>query len=110
MNLRKIYTDIFIIVAGFAVLGFLSGFVYLYIVSGAVLLLSVHPRMAYCISHYWKKFGKALGWVNSRILLSIFFVLFITPTALLYRMRNKKTSPSSNWQNAENEVDFTKPW
>ena len=71
----------------------------------------MHPRAAYFISLYWGKFGKALGWVNSRILLSFFFVFFITPTAWLYRLRNRKNKRAgSGWTDAAAAVDFTKPW
>ena len=111
MDRRKVYTDIAVMAAGFAVLGFLGRIPYLYGLSAAILLLSVHPRMAYYISFYWGKFGKALGWVNSRILLSFFFVFFITPTAWLYRLRNRKNrQPESGWTDAPGPVDFTKPW
>ena len=34
----------------------------------------------------WEKFSYALGWFNSKILLSIVFIFFLTPIAFLYRL------------------------
>lgn len=37
----------------------------------------------------WMKFAHALGWVNTRILLSLFFFLIITPVAVAMRLLGK---------------------
>jgi multisubunit Na+/H+ antiporter MnhG subunit len=37
----------------------------------------------------WMKFAHALGWVNTRILLVLFFFLIITPVSLFMRMIGK---------------------
>lgn len=37
----------------------------------------------------WMVFAHALGWVNTRILLVLFFFLIITPVALFMRMIGK---------------------
>ena len=37
----------------------------------------------------WMKFAFALGWINTRILLGIFFYLIITPIALFMRLVGK---------------------
>lgn len=38
----------------------------------------------------WEKFAKVLGTVNSYLLLSIIFFIFLTPLALLMKLFNKK--------------------
>jgi hypothetical protein len=37
-------------------------------------------------SDMWWRFALALGWLNSRILLSVFFFLIVTPTGLVLRL------------------------
>jgi hypothetical protein len=37
----------------------------------------------------WMKFALALGWINTRILLGIFFYLIVTPIALFMRVLGK---------------------
>ena len=38
----------------------------------------------------WLKFADALAVVNSRLLLSVVFYVFLTPLALLYRLFNRQ--------------------
>lgn len=38
---------------------------------------------------YWMKFAHALGWVNTRIILSIVYFLIFTPLALIFRLIGK---------------------
>jgi hypothetical protein len=40
-------------------------------------------------SRVWWKFSHALGWVNSRILLSLFFFLVLTPIGLVFRLMGR---------------------
>ena len=49
------------------------------------------PSLGYYIVWLWYKIAEVLGWVNSRIILSILFFLFLSPLALLYRLFNKDT-------------------
>ncbi len=37
----------------------------------------------------WMKFAHALGWVNTRIILTIVYFLAITPVALFFRIAGK---------------------
>jgi len=37
----------------------------------------------------WMKFAFVLGWINTRILLSVFFYLILTPISLLMRLLSK---------------------
>jgi uncharacterized membrane protein len=110
MTLRKTYTDIIVIVIGFCVLGYLTHIYYLYWIAITVAVLSISPYMAHKISYGWEKLGKTLGWINSRVLLSLFFVVVITPIAFLYRTKKTKHSESSDWKDSSTKNDFTKPW
>ncbi|MEK7570698.1 MAG: hypothetical protein AAB553_00350 [Patescibacteria group bacterium] len=44
------------------------------------------------ITKYWLKFAEVLGNVNTKILLTIIFFLFLTPLAFFYRIFNKHTT------------------
>lgn len=108
--LKKIYLDLAIITAGFCLLAYLFRFPYLYIPAGVAALSAVHPKSAAAVSRAWEKLGKALGWVNSRILLSVFFVVFITPLSLLVRLVSKKKDEGCWKDISDQPTDFTKPW
>lgn len=38
---------------------------------------------------YWMKFAHALGWVNTRIILSIVYFLIFTPLSIIFRLIGK---------------------
>ena len=44
----------------------------------------------------WFKLGHVLGWINTRILLSIIFYLFLFPISILYRLTNKNSLQRKN--------------
>ncbi|MFN0157105.1 MAG: SxtJ family membrane protein, partial [Bacteroidota bacterium] len=50
--------------------------------------LFIHPILR-PIYIGWMKFAFVLGWINTRILLGVFFYLIITPTGLLMRLFGK---------------------
>ena len=83
------YQTILVIVTGFLSIGFLFPTVQKYffvaaLVVGILGLLSNATRS--WVIWIWEKFSYALGWFNSRVLLSIVFVFFLTPIAVLYRL------------------------
>ena len=55
---------------------------------GASLLATawVCPSVLRDPSRWWMRFAHALGWVNSRALLSIFFFVIITPIGVVMRL------------------------
>jgi Saxitoxin biosynthesis operon protein SxtJ len=57
-------------------------------VIGALLLLAglVVPRSLRVLAKVWSRIGHALGWVNSRVLLTLMFVLVVCPVALVSRL------------------------
>lgn len=59
-------------------------------IAGSVLILSLFSsNAAKAILWVWFGIAKILGWINSRIILTILFYLFLTPLSLLYRLFNK---------------------
>ena len=46
----------------------------------------IAPKVLAPIYAAWMKFAFVLGWVNSRILLSVIFALLFTPTSLIMRI------------------------
>jgi len=58
---------------------------------GVVLLLGglLAPRLLKWPSALWWRFSRALGYVNARVLLSILFLLVLTPIGLAWRLLGK---------------------
>jgi len=55
---------------------------------GALLVAAalIHPARLTGLARAWSRVGHALGWVNSRILLSVMFVLIVWPMGLGSRL------------------------
>ena len=78
------------IVTGLVVLYFVFYSVYWLYAAAAVGLLSVFvPVAGNAIAWGWFKLAEGLGWVNSRILLTVLFVGVLVPIAWLYRLTTK---------------------
>ena len=65
-------------------------------------LASLSSWMATRIEWLWMKFAQGLGWVNSRILLSVVYYLFLLPLALVRRIFQKE----SNWKLNKDKASF----
>ena len=55
---------------------------------GAVLIVAAWlcPAALHHPSRWWMRFAHALGWVNSRILLSVFFFAIVTPIGVIMKL------------------------
>ena len=55
---------------------------------GVVLLLIgiINPSKLNTIYKFWMWIGKCLGWVNSRIILSLVFILIVIPTSIIMKI------------------------
>ena len=61
-----------------------------WIVGGALILFGlILPKALFPIHWVWMKFAEALGWVNSRILLTLVFYLIFTPIGWIMRLFKK---------------------
>lgn len=78
---------ILVIVTGLVLLGLVfknNALIWAGIVISIVSMLSV--KIESLIIHAWMKLAFVLGWINSRILLTIIFYLFLVPLSLLKRL------------------------
>jgi hypothetical protein len=60
------------------------------------------PRALAVPSRIWWRFAEALGWVNMRVLLTLFFFVVLTPLGLLARLFGsdslRRRRAASTWQ------------
>ena len=61
----------------------------LYVATGVGVITLLWPALAQWISWGWYKLAEGLGYVNSRILLTVVFFGFLLPVAVLYRLFNR---------------------
>lgn len=61
----------------------------LYAGMGIGLVAALSPVAAAYIAWAWMQLGRALGWVNGKVLLSLVFFLFLVPMGFIYRLGRK---------------------
>jgi len=49
----------------------------------------IYPRSLIPVQKLWMRVGAVIGWINTRIILSVLFYLLITPIGWMQRKRNK---------------------
>lgn len=59
--------------------------------AGAVLIVAgaLAPSLLVLPNRWWRRIGHLLGWINTRILLSLLFWLVLTPVGLVMRLAGK---------------------
>lgn len=63
----------------------------LYVIAALLFLLSFFSLKGdEWLARLWLQLGEAMGFVVSKVMLTVVFFLFLTPLALLYRLFNKK--------------------
>lgn len=89
---QKGLKSIIVIALGFTIIGLVIEaewpFYVAITVSGAAVL---SDRAAAFINKIWFGLAKVLGFINSRILLTIIYYLFLLPLAIISRMTGKKS-------------------
>lgn len=61
-----------------------------WLLAAALVLISLAiPKVLGPLHRAWMFLGHILGWINTRIILGIIFLLIFTPTALLFRLLGK---------------------
>jgi hypothetical protein len=84
------YKTILVIVTGLLVIAYIFELSWLSKTAILIGLVSIFiPIVAKGIEWVWLKFAHVLGWINSKILLSLIFFLFLLPIALLSRLFTK---------------------
>ena len=107
------YKTILVIVIGFTALGWFikrrwDTETYLVEIAFAIGLISIFiPPAAKAIEWAWLKFALGIGWINSRILLSVIYFVFLMPIAWLSRLFTKdplmlKAKKSASLYNTRN--------
>jgi hypothetical protein len=83
---KEQYKTILVLCAGFALIGWRVHQVYIVVAAGLVLLAGMASGyMLQKITEAWLWIGEKIGAVMSRVILSIVFIFFLTPIAVLYR-------------------------
>lgn len=89
------------------------------IAAGLIALSLLSSSIALILAKAWMGLGKALGWVNSRIILSVVFLFVLTPVSLVYRLvkgdtlqlrRNPGKSYFSKRKHPYRFEDLQNPW
>lgn len=83
-----------------------------YVAGGFVVLGIPFPMLLWPVERLWMGLAVVLGWINTRILLSVVFYLVVTPVGLAMRLfgrdpLNRRLDPdaTSYW----NEIDVNAP-
>ena len=73
------------------------------------------PSLLFFPYRRWMDLGKSLGWINSRIILGLVFIIVVLPLAFIMKafgydpLRTKKSNIKSYRENKENHsIDLTK--
>ena len=73
------------------------------------------PRLLFVPYKRWMDLGKALGWINSRIILGLVFIIVLQPIAFIMKsfgydpLKLKKSTSKSYRENKQNNsIDLTK--
>ena len=73
------------------------------------------PRLLYYPYKFWMKLGLILGWINSRIILGLVFMIILLPVAFIMRifaydpLRTKRKGEMTYRENRKNhQIDLTR--
>jgi hypothetical protein len=94
-----------------------SSWQWVYVGCGTLIFAFFPAAVVRRVMWLWLLLGELLGWVNSRILLSILYFGFITPLGWFYRRRNRwhvfQAELSSYYTRREHTFtaeELRKPW
>ena len=89
---KEVYTTIIILALAAFAIHFWFHVQYAEYVGVAFLVIAlVFYSLARWITIGWLKFAELIGSINSRILLSVIFFIFLFPIAMLYRLMGKSS-------------------
>lgn len=116
MNSNRHHEAIFAISGGLIVFYFIYKLPLLLIISLAIIIIGLlSPFLAKYIFKAWMGLAKVLGYINSRILLTVIYFLILTPLALLRNLFRKKphSVSLSNYSGRNHKFlpsDFDRPF
>lgn len=87
---KKDLSSLLVIVTGLNIAAWYFDQPLLLFISIAVGVISLLiPAAGYYLVWLWGKIAEILGWINSRIILSLIFFIVLTPISLIYRLFHK---------------------
>lgn len=89
MNWQTRHTSLLVIITGFCLFYFLFRATWLLVPAAIAVPGFFHAGYGEFIHRGWMKLAMLLGWINSRILLTVLFFLVLTPVALVARLLGK---------------------
>lgn len=119
MNKSKITEALLVIVTGFTLLYFIYDYNwFIYVAFGVGVTGILIKPLAKLIAIGWYKLGDILGFIVSKIVLSVMFYVLLVPIALLHNLFNKdvlklKRSKESSWSERNHlyhKKDLENPW
>lgn len=69
-----------------------------------------YQKLAFKIEKAWFKLALILGFISSKILLSIVYFIVLTPISLIFRLTNKKLSFKQSKQKNSNFININKKY
>ncbi|HNQ69110.1 MAG TPA: hypothetical protein PKN32_12080 [Bacteroidales bacterium] len=114
---KRNLADCLVITAGLIIVGIITKqdcFYYSAAIFGIIIALI--PQLAYIFSFLWQGIGLVLGFVLSKVILSIIFYFFLFPFSLLQKLFSKNKAISNRKSESywiikpEHQTDFTKLW
>jgi len=54
----------------------------------SIIIAIIHPNLLFYPYKGWMKLGKMLGWINSRIILGLVFIVVLQPIAIIMKILN----------------------
>jgi hypothetical protein len=119
INKTNSWKDILVIVIGLAIIDFIFDIPYLNIVYLSIGFFSLSSTyIKNIILKVWYKIALTLGWLNTRILLSIVFYLVLTPLALIsslfiknrLQLKNKNVTTYKARNHTYKKIDIEDMW
>ncbi|MFT3846596.1 MAG: SxtJ family membrane protein [Lacibacter sp.] len=89
MKWQQKHTSLVTIIAGFLLLYFLFKKDWLLVPVGIGVFGLLFGNIGDIIHHSWMKLAKLLGFINSRVILTVLFFFILTPVAFLMRLFGK---------------------
>lgn len=116
---NSIYESILVICIGFLVLFYFYEFNWCLYTSLIVGILSIISSfVADKIHLFWNKLSSVLGYIMPKVILTLIYFIFLTPVALIYRIKNKdnlqlknnKKSMFNDRNHSYTNKDFETTW
>jgi len=119
MERKKVSETGLVIVTGLLVIFLLSDISWIIPAAVAIggIFIFINP-LAALIHKGWMSLAKVLGWIMSRVVLSLLWFVILTPLAYIYRLtghddlhlKKNGNSQFSDYRKEYSPSDFEKPW